>query len=78
MDFDFPHIEPPENFHLANWKYEEIMEEIRNFEEALDAEHEIVLQLTSFGSSVTMIVTEIGYQNSDMFYTIDFAQLHQL
>ena len=68
MNFDFPHIEPPRDYYLADWKYEIIMEEIRNFEDTLDTEHEIALQLASFGSSITMIVTEIGYQNPDMLY----------
>lgn len=73
MDFDFPHIEPLRDYHLADWKYEKIMEEIRDFEETLDAEHEIALQLTSFGSSVTMIVTNISYQNPDMLYFYGFV-----
>lgn len=73
MDFDFPHIESPRDFRLADWKYEKIMEEIRDFEETLDAEHEIALQLASFGSSVTMIVTEIGYQTPDMLYFYGFV-----
>lgn len=56
------------NYDLADWKYEKIMQEIHDFEETLDSEHEIALSLASFGSSVTMIVTSIGYQNPDMLY----------
>ena len=51
------------NYQLADWKYEKIMEEIRDFEKSLDNDHEIALKLASFGSSITMIVTSIGYQN---------------
>lgn len=56
------------DYELADWKYEKIMEEIYDFEQNLDEEHEIALKLTSFGSSLTMIVTSIGYQNPDMLY----------
>lgn len=52
----------------ADWKYEKIMEQVRDFEENLDEDHEIGLMLASFGSSITMLVTEIGYQNPDLLY----------
>ena len=54
------------NYKLADWKYEKIMEEIRDFEKSLDNDHEIALKLASFGSDVTMVVTSIGYQNPDI------------
>ena len=56
------------DYSMADWKYEKIMEEIHDFEKDLDDNHEIALKLASFGSSVTMIVTDIGYQNPDMLY----------
>ncbi len=56
------------NYDMADWKYEKIMEQIHNFEETLDTEHEIALKLASFGSSITMIVTDISYQNPDLLY----------
>lgn len=56
------------DYDLADWKYEKIMEQIRDFEESLDVEHEVALKLASFGSSITMIVTGIGYQNPDLLY----------
>lgn len=52
----------------ADWKHEKIMEEIKDFESALDDEHEIALLLSSFGTSTLMLVTDIGYQNPDMLY----------
>lgn len=61
------------NYDMADWKYEKIMEQIRNFEATLDAEHEIALKLASFGSSITMIVTRIGYQNPDLLYFYGFV-----
>lgn len=70
---DLNSIEPIRNYHLADWKYEKIMEEIRDFENRLDSEHELAVKLASFGSSITMIVTSIGYQNPDMIYFYGFV-----
>lgn len=58
----------PYGYEYADWKYKKIIENIRDFEQDLDNEHEIAIQLSSFGSSITMIVTDIGYQNPDMLY----------
>lgn len=62
-----------DDFKMAEWKYKKIMEQIRKFEENLDNEHEIALQLASFGSAITMIVTDIHYQNPDLFYFYGFV-----
>lgn len=59
--------------HMADWKYEKIIEEIQDFEKGLDDEHEIAIKLASFGSSITMVVTSIGYQNPDMLYFYGFV-----
>lgn len=61
------------NYDMAVWKYEKIMEQIHDFEETLDTEHEIALYLASFGSSITMIVTDISYQNPDLLYFHGFV-----
>lgn len=61
------------DYNLADWKYEKIMEQIHEFEETLDSEHEIALKLSSFGSSITMVVTDISYQNPDMLYFYGFV-----
>ena len=47
----------------ADYSYEVIMKRIREFEETLDDDHEIAIQLASFGQSVTLSVTDIGYSN---------------
>lgn len=52
----------------ADWKYKKIVEQIRDFEAELDDEHEVALRLASFGTSIVMTVTDIGYQNPDMLY----------
>ena len=56
------------DYDLADWKYEKILEQIHDFEASLDNDHEIALRRASFGTSVTMIVTNIGYQNPDILY----------
>ncbi len=61
------------DYDTADWKYEKIMEQIHDFEETLDDEHEIALKLASFGSSITMVVTEIGYQNPGLLYFYGFV-----
>lgn len=73
MSSDLLDIVQLRDYTLADWKYEKIMEQIHDFEETLDAEHEIALRLASFGSSITMIVTEIGYQNPDILYFYGFV-----
>lgn len=51
------------NYKLADYSYELIMGYIKEFEDSLDNEHEVGVKLTSFGQSITMIVTDIGYAN---------------
>ena len=55
-------------YDYAEWKYEKILEQIHNFEASLDEDHEIALRLASLGTSITMIVTDISYQNPDILY----------
>ncbi|MBQ8280677.1 MAG: hypothetical protein IJZ23_12620 [Roseburia sp.] len=56
------------NYKNADWKYEKIVEQITDFQDSLDSEHEVALLLASFGSSITLAVTDIGYQNPDLLY----------
>ena len=55
--------ELPRDYTRADYAYEVIMERIKEFEDGLDEEHEVGLMLASFGESVTLAVTEIGYSN---------------
>ena len=73
MNINIPTIELPRNYNLADWKYEKITEQIRDFEQNLDDEHEVAVRLASFGSSITMIVTDISYQNPDILYFYGFV-----
>lgn len=56
------------NYEHADWKYEKIVEQIKDFQDSLDSEHEVALLLASFGSTITLAVTDIGYQNPDLLY----------
>ena len=51
------------NYDMADYQYEVIMHRIKEFEEELDDEHEIAVQLASFGKDILMNVTGIGYSN---------------
>ena len=51
------------NYNLADYSYEVIIERIKEFEDALDNDHEVALQLASFGQSITLSVVDIGYSN---------------
>lgn len=55
--------ELPRNYNLADYSYEVIIDRIREFEEGLDNDHEVSLMLASFGQSITLAVTDIGYSN---------------
>lgn len=66
-EFQFPELHIPDidvrNYNLADYSYEVILERIKEFEDDLDDEHEIALRLASFGQSITLSVTDIGYSN---------------
>lgn len=68
FSFDFDTQDIGRDYHAADWQYDKIMEKIRDFEKELDSNHEIALLLASFGTSVLMQVTELGYQNPAMLY----------
>lgn len=64
--FEIPTVR---NYNLADYTYEVIMEQIKNFEDTLNDDQEVALKLTSFGQSITMAVTGIGYANpSTLFF----------
>ncbi len=58
-----PTIVPPRNYDLADYSYEVILDRIKDFEDNLDNDHEVAIRLASFGQSVTLSVTDIGYSN---------------
>ena len=58
-----PLVDPIRNYKLADYTYDIIREHIQDFEKELDSEHELAVQLASFGQNITMSVTDIGYSN---------------
>lgn len=53
----------PENLVYAKTQFKIIKKYILDFQASLDSEHDIGILLTSFGQSVLMEITEIGYEN---------------
>lgn len=52
----------------ADWKFEKVLEQIRDFEAKLDDEHEVAVFLASFNKEILLTVTSISYENPDIFY----------
>ncbi len=52
----------------AKWQYEKLCEQIKEFQDGIDSEHELALMLTNFGQSITLVVTDISYQNPCLIY----------
>jgi len=62
---EFPEIR---DYRMADYQYELICQSIKDFESTLDLEHEISLQLSSFGQSILLNVTDIGYSNPSIIH----------
>ena len=56
------------DYTYADWKYEKIKEQIEEFQSTLKDDVDVCIALASFGTSMIMQVTDIGYQNPDMLY----------
>jgi len=52
----------------AQWTYERLAEYIKEFEAALDNDHEIGARLVSFGQNVTFHIEDIGYYGPDIIH----------
>ena len=63
LDANTIHALTPRDYSMADYTYEIILERIKEFEEDLDSDHEVGIKLASFGQSITMSVTDIGYSN---------------
>ncbi|MEY8763411.1 MULTISPECIES: DUF6173 family protein [Clostridium] len=68
--FTYPKVEIPKihNPLLAKSQFEILKKSIENFESKLDDDHEIALKLASFGQTVTMNVTQIGYSGPSILF----------
>lgn len=65
------------DYNLADYTYEVILERIKEFEDELDDEHEVALKLASFGQTILMSVTEIGYSNPSTLVFYGFVEGQQ-
>lgn len=72
---DLPHLEPfsIRDYDNADWQYEKICEQIDDFQNRLDDEHEVALLLTNFGQSIILRVSELGYQNPCLIYYYGYS-----
>ena len=61
----------------ADWKYEKLKEQIEEFQSDLTDDVDVCIALASFGTSMIMQVTDIGYQNPDMLYFYGYINGNQ-
>lgn len=52
----------------ANVFYEQLVEEINNFDNQLNQTEEVGVRLVSYGNSIQFSITDIGYQNPYLIY----------
>ena len=65
------------DYKLADWKYEKIKEQIEEFQSGLSDDVDVCVALASFGTSMIMQVTDIGYQNPDILYFFGYIDGNQ-
>jgi len=56
------------NYAHADYQHEIIMNSIAEFESELNDNEEVALKLTSFGQTVILSVTDIGYSNPSLIH----------
>jgi hypothetical protein len=61
------------DYGLADYQYEILMEAIKEFEDQLDDSQEVGVLLASFGQSIVMQVTNIGYSNPSLIHFHGFV-----
>lgn len=69
-NFQLPQLEPPiinidtpVQHMWADEQFEILKRYIQDFEQSLDAEHEVGIMMTNFGQSVLMQVTQVTYED---------------
>ena len=68
QNIDYSDLIDPRNYENADYQYEVICKHLKQFQDKLDDEHEVGLQLASFGQSVLLNVVEIGYSNPSLIH----------
>ena len=69
---DLKDIRPAHEYYLADYQYEIIMKQIREFEQGLDSDHEVAFRLCHFGQSILLNVTDVGYCNPSIIVFYGF------
>lgn len=64
QNYSFEVSPTPASLAYSDTQFEILKRYIQEFEASLDDEHEVALRLTNFGSSITMSVVDIGYEES--------------
>lgn len=70
------HVNVVRNYNMADYTYEVIVRRIKEFQDELDDDHEVALQLASFGQSITLAVTSIGYSNPSTLVFYGYVDGH--
>lgn len=65
---EIPEIDPElfRDHKLADRQYELLCTYIKEFQDDLDDDHEVCMQLASFGQNILLQVTDIGYANPSL------------
>ena len=54
------------NYNFADFQAEVILNQIKDFEDSLNPDQEVLLQLASFNERIILAVTDIGYANPSL------------
>lgn len=52
----------------ANIFYEQLVKEIRNFDNSLDEDHEVGVKLVTYGNTYQFYLTDLGYHNPYLIF----------
>lgn len=61
------------NYKNADYQFEILSNQIKEFQDSLDDEHEVGMLLASFGQSILLSVTKIGYTNPSIIHFHGFV-----
>ena len=62
------------DFNNASYQYKLLIENVNEFQAELKPDEEVVLLLASFGQTIRLYVTEIGYANPSLIYFYGFIE----
>lgn len=62
------------DFQNASYQYKLLIENVETFQKTLNHDEEVVLLLASFGQTIRLYVTSIGYANPSLIYFYGFIE----